>query len=83
MGNLRSLICPGFHSAPQPAYNGRMDHDRAIKLEHLLLDLIEKKRGTKLRRFSQFEGITIDADSFENDAAAVEGLWLATGLLQE
>ena len=60
----------------------RMNHDKAIQLEHLLLHLIEQKQRKKLSRFATYEGITIDADSFENDAAAVKGLWLAVKLLQ-
>jgi hypothetical protein len=59
-----------------------MSHEEAIKLERMLLNLIAEKRGEKLKRYAKYDGITIDSDSFENDAAAVKGLWLAVNLLQ-
>jgi len=60
-----------------------MNHNQSIRLEHLLLDLIKQRRGVSLQRFSEHEGVAIDADSFENDAAAaIRGLWLAVELLQ-
>jgi hypothetical protein len=58
-----------------------MNHNDAIKLEHLLLGLIEQKRGKKLARLGKHDGVTIDSDSFEDDTNAIKGLWLAVELL--
>ena len=60
-----------------------MDHSKAIELEHLLCDLVTKKTGTAQSRGSEYEGITMDADSLDKDDAAIGGLWLAVKLLQE
>jgi hypothetical protein len=58
-----------------------MNHNDAIRLEHLLLDLLRTKRGQTLSRGDKYEGVTIDADALENDAAAVRALWLAVDLM--
>jgi hypothetical protein len=59
-----------------------MDHTKAVRLEHLLRDLVEKKTGTAQGRGSEYKGIRIDADFLDRDEAAIEGLWLAVDLLQ-
>jgi hypothetical protein len=59
-----------------------MNHEKASQLEHLLLNLIQDASGKRQQRGSTYNGITIDADAFENDAAAINGLWLAVQLLQ-
>jgi hypothetical protein len=60
-----------------------MNHHDAIRLEHLLLDLLKRKRGKTLTRGQKYEGITVDADALENDAKAVPAMWLAIELLSE
>lgn len=59
-----------------------MNHDEAVRLEHLLLHLLKTKRGKTLARGDKFDGVTIDADTLENDTAAVRALWLAVSLLE-
>jgi hypothetical protein len=59
-----------------------MDHTQAVKLEHLLRDLVKKKTGTTQARGSEYKGIRLDADFLDKDEAAIEGLWLAVDLLE-
>jgi hypothetical protein len=60
-----------------------MNYDKAQKLEMLIRNLVEDETGKAQPRFSTYKGVTMDAASFNNDAKAIEGLWLAIELLQK
>jgi hypothetical protein len=60
-----------------------MHAEKARKLELLLRHLVTQRTGTETQRSAEYNGVTIDSDAFRNDdAAAIEGLWLAVDLLE-
>lgn len=60
-----------------------MNHKRANTLEMLLRNLVGEETGKTQLRGSIYKGVTMDADSFDDDANAIEGLWLAIELFQQ